>query len=432
MKAFKTPFFFLLLMMSLVADSNSGVEWNEISATANRIEITQAPLAWADFIHRMKHANVPDQAQEIAQLEKLMKQFEPQNSCHKQAVKILEQGVQAQKLFHGLQQQWHKSDEAFSGRLHEMKNADKWYQWLTLVWLGQDISPDELYSVGEASFKTAIDKYRQSANNQTQPKQQTLAANDDRGIQKTFQQIERAVEKNFEALFLNSSGFKQLKVARSIQGKDFPAPGYYDPSNQTMYYHPQDERYDLAQIPWLYLHEGMPGHHYQSMMSNNTIDCAELKLNPDWLANGRMAMVEGWAAYVETLGKDLGVLNDPLQHQFVLKWEALRAMRTMIDVGIHSKGWSVAYSKKFWQQHFPEGVDVMLREINRMKRWPMQVNTYVFGKHKIEQLKTKLKKQQGHAFDIRQFHHQLLKLSGMSVLALNDYQTIYTQSETIQ
>lgn len=432
MKVFKLFLFFLLVMSSLVVDSKGGVQWSEISAAANRIEITQAPLAWADFVHRMKQTNVPDQAQKITQLQKLVKQFEPQNLCHKQAVKILEQGVEAQLLFHDLQQKWHKSDEAFSGRLHQMKNAEKWYQWLTLVWLGQNISPDELYAVGEASFKTAIDKYRQSANNQTQPKHQTLSANDDRGIQKAFQQIESTVEKNFEALFLNSSGFKQLKVARSIQGKDFPAPGYYEPSNQTMYYHPQGEKYDLAQIPWLYLHEGMPGHHYQSMMSNKTTNCAELKLNPDWLGNGRMAMVEGWAAYVETLGKDLGVLNDPLEHQFVLKWEALRAMRVMIDVGLHNKGWTIKQAKQFWQHHFPEGVDVMMREINRMIRWPMQVNTYVFGKHKIEQLKTKRKKHQGDAFDIRQFHHQLLKLSGMSVLVLNDYQTLNFQSETIQ
>lgn len=72
-----------------------------------------------------------------------------------------------------------------------------------------------------------------------------------------------------------------------------------------------------------------------------------------------MAFVEGWAASVETLGQQLGLHQHPQSHLFALKWEALRVMRVMIDVGVHARGWNTAQARAHWLKLFPEGHDVM-------------------------------------------------------------------------
>jgi uncharacterized protein (DUF885 family) len=135
-----------------------------------------------------------------------------------------------------------------------------------------------------------------------------------------------------------------------------------------------------------------------------------------------MALVEGWAAYVETLGSGLGVLETPASQRHVNHWQALRAMRVMVDVGMHDKGWSPDQARQFWLQHFPEGKAVMNREINRIQRWPMQVNSYVYGQYSIEQLRNQLLTEQGESFDLPQFHDQLLQLSGLTVRVITHFQ----------
>jgi len=96
-------------------------------------------------------------------------------------------------------------------------------------------------------------------------------------------------------------------------------------------------------------------------------------------------------------------------------------MRVMVDVGIHARGWTEAAARAHWQRHFPEGADVMEREIQRIKRWPMQVITYVYGLHQIKQHKNAMATQRD--FDVRDFHDRLLRLSHLSLQALNHLET---------
>ncbi len=408
--------------------------WTSVVKLANEVSLTAAPLDFESFLNQLKVTKPNSQSQQLNQLSKRLQRFKPKGACQLGAVDALNHGIRAQRLFEQLHQEWYGSEREYTGSLYALDATGRWFQWMSLVWLGDAVTADVLYQVGESDFAVAIKKLRKVTtklrNKKDQDKTQVLDASDDVGIQQAYRAMGLKMKKHFAALFIEGKGFDELKVARSLQGDDFPAPGYYDPANQTMYYHPQTASYDLAQVPWLYLHEGMPGHHYQNMMANAQLNCDHLGLQSEWLQYGRMAWVEGWAAYVETLGKALGVLDEPSSLKHVLKWEALRAMRVMIDVGIHHKGWTKQQAIEFWQQHFPEGQDELAIAIDRIQRWPMQVNTYVFGKHKITQLKNQQVNQQKNTFDVRQFHDRLLKLSGLSILFMSHFQQF--QEESIQ
>ena len=94
---------------------------------------------------------------------------------------------------------------------------------------------------------------------------------------------------------------------------------------------------------------------------------------------------EGWAAYVELLGEELGVFNHPHSRLYASEWRVLRALRVLIDIGLHYDGWSEQQAQQLWMQYLPEQPDIMLREIKRIQNWPVQVITYVYGKYRIEQ-----------------------------------------------
>lgn len=423
----------VVLLLTCCATVHSAT-WSSVVELANEVSLRPAPLDFEAFLNQLKEIKPKSQSQQLDQLSKRLQRFQPQNACQHGAADALNHGIQAQRLFEQLHREWYDSDRSYTGSIHALDDSGRWFQWMSLVWLGDVVTADALYQVGETDFAVAIKKLRQVSvkqrKNKDQDKSTVLDASDDAGIQKAYRAIALKMKEHFVVLFVDDMGVDELKVARSLQGDDFPAPGFYDPANQTMYYHPQADDYDLAQVPWLYLHEGMPGHHYQHMMASAHPSCGDLGLKSEWLQYGRMAWVEGWAAYVETLGEALGVLDEPSSLKHVLKWEALRAMRVMIDVGIHHKGWTAQQASEFWQQHFPEGQDELAIAIDRIQRWPMQVNTYVFGKHKTTQLKQRLMTQQSDAFDLRQFHHQLLKLSGLSMPFISHFQQF--QEESIQ
>lgn len=432
MMKIKTVLFFMFGLAGSVAFADDVTEqaasWSSVATLANQITLTEAPLDFGGFWQQLKNTKPSNQTAKLQQLTTSVAQLKPTDACQKWAKETLNHGIQAQQLFETLHRESRDSQQAYQGSLKALDDSGRWFQWLSLVWLGESIEAEALYAVGESEFAAAIKELRatsvqpSTAQTDSNPTQM-IDANDDAAIQQAYHDIGKTMQKHFADYFVNDAGFDQLRVARSLQGDDFPAPGYYDPARQTMYYHPQEAVYDLAQVPWLYLHEGMPGHHYQNRMANAQLNCGHLGLNPQWLAYGRMALVEGWAAYVETLGVGLGVLETPASQRYVNHWQALRAMRVMVDVGMHHKGWSAEHASQFWLKHFPEGKAVMNREINRIQRWPMQVNSYVYGQYRIEQLKQQMMKAQGELFDLAQFHEQLLQLSGLTVRLITHFQS---------
>ena len=123
---------------------------------------------------------------------------------------------------------------------------------------------------------------------------------------------------------------------------------------------------------------------------------------------GNTAYVEGWALYSETLGYDMGFYKDPVQRFGTLNDEMLRAMRLVVDTGIHTKGWTRDQSIKYMLDHSGESKTDATAEVERYIAIPSQATAYKIGALTIQRLRDKAKAALGPKFDIRQFHAQVL------------------------
>ncbi|MDB5132879.1 MAG: hypothetical protein JWR02_2628 [Mucilaginibacter sp.] len=163
----------------------------------------------------------------------------------------------------------------------------------------------------------------------------------------------------------------------------------------------------------LFLHEAIPGHHYQvSLAQENTSLPKFRRFESD------NAYAEGYALYCESLGKELGLYNDPYQHMGALGDEMHRAVRLVVDVAIHTKNMTREQAIKYMMDH--EAIDEQgaTAEIERYMTNPGQALGYKIGALKIRELRSRYEKQLGGKFDIAAFHEQLLKDGSMPLSVL--------------
>jgi uncharacterized protein (DUF885 family) len=190
----------------------------------------------------------------------------------------------------------------------------------------------------------------------------------------------------------------------------FEAGGSYDAGTPdgsrpgTFYFN----AYDLpARFTWeettLFLHEGEPGHHFQISLAQE-----DTKLPNFMRFGGNTAYVEGWALYTETLGYDMGFYKDPYQRFGTLNDEMLRAMRLVVDTGIHAKGWTRDQSIAYFLSNSGESRTDATAEVERYIAIPSQAVAYKIGSLKIQELRDRAKTALGPKFDIREFHAQVL------------------------
>ncbi|MDF2178748.1 DUF885 domain-containing protein [Aliiglaciecola sp. CAU 1673] len=192
--------------------------------------------------------------------------------------------------------------------------------------------------------------------------------------------------------------------AASSAGASYQAPAP-DGSRPGIFY---INTYDLKAQPkylleTLSIHEAAPGHHFQIAIQQ------EVEGLPQYRKfNGYTVFAEGWALYAESLGKDLGLFTDPMMWYGRLSDEQLRAMRLVVDTGIHAKGWTREQAMTFMAENSSMAASDIEAEVERYIAIPGQALAYKVGERAIRQMREKLKAMQGERFDIRQFHTQVL------------------------
>ena len=159
----------------------------------------------------------------------------------------------------------------------------------------------------------------------------------------------------------------------------------------------------LSGIATLYLHEGAPGHHFQISLAQE-----DESLPAFQRFDGNTAYVEGWALYAETLGYEMGFYKDPMQHWGTLDDEMLRAMRLVVDTGLHTKGWSRERAIDYMLTNSGMGRTDATAEVERYIANPAQALAYKIGALTIQRLRRKAEAALGAKFDIRAFHDQVL------------------------
>lgn len=150
-------------------------------------------------------------------------------------------------------------------------------------------------------------------------------------------------------------------------------------------------------------HEGIPGHHLQISIQQRLTGLPEFRLR---VVNN--AFAEGWAVYAEALGKEIGFFQDPASDYGRLSLELMRAVRLVVDTGIHSEGWAREQAVAYFRESGAADEPTIQAEIDRYIAWPAQGLSYQIGKLRILDLRKRAKQQLGPRFDIRAFHDEIL------------------------
>jgi uncharacterized protein (DUF885 family) len=152
------------------------------------------------------------------------------------------------------------------------------------------------------------------------------------------------------------------------------------------------------------LHEAIPGHHYQISLQQENLDIPKFRRFAWYGAYG-----EGWALYTESLGKELGLYTDPYQYMGSLGDEMHRALRLVVDVGLHVKGWTREKAIKYMMDNEPIPEDGAVAEVERYMAIPGQALSYKIGSLKIWELRGKYQGTLADKFSLSHFHDEYLK-----------------------
>ena len=233
-----------------------------------------------------------------------------------------------------------------------------------------------------------------------------------------FENIYARIKPNVDKLFSLQPKTKfEIRRTEAFREKSASAEyiqGAADGSRPGIFYVPIPDvtSYNVLEDEDLFLHEAIPGHHFQvSLQQESTTLPSFRKFN--WFG----AYGEGWALYAESLGKELGLYTDPYQYLGMLNDEMHRAIRLVVDTGLHTKNWTREQAIQFSLDNEAESKASITTEIERYMAIPGQALSYKIGQLKIIELRKKAEAKMGAKFDIRKFHEKVLE-SGVMPLAL--------------
>jgi len=307
-----------------------------------------------------------------------------------------------------------------AGMTH-LPNGDDWYGYLVERTTTTDLTPERIHQIGLAEVarihseirkvmqKTAFDGDMQAffeftkndPQFQFESREAMLAA-----YNSLLEEVDAAADKLFA---LKPEAAFEIRPVEAYREQSASAGSYQRPaadgSRPGIFYL---NTYDLSARPtWamttLFLHEAIPGHHFQLALQQ------ELEGLPAFRRfGGDTAYVEGWGLYAEALGKEMGVYDDPYQYYGTLTAELWRAIRLVVDTGLHLKGWSREQVLDYMYANAPVAKARAVSEAERFMAIPSQALAYKIGQLKILELRSKAEAELGAAFDIREFHALIL------------------------
>lgn len=330
-----------------------------------------------------------------------------------------ETGLNQERL--ALEKEWVKNPPAkiSANGIITVPNGKAWYAYLLKRWVSDDVTPDQIYVFGTDEVervKSHIEAIRKQTGLSEDDfykhlNDKSFFISDPKVVQQAFERDKSIIYSNLPKLF-SVTKITPLKIEKGGARQLAQTPGYYD--NNTFYYNLFDKPYNKRQVDWLFMHEAVPGHHYQSSIVTQT------KVSEVQQLFYYLGFAEGWGAYAEELGKELGVYKTPYDELGKWEWDIVRSVRVPLDVGLNYYGWTDQQALDFWKKNIRGQDDIAMREIARIRRWPAQVVTYKYGALQILHWKQELQKKQGQAFDIRDFHNRVLSHGSLPLFMVKE------------
>jgi len=320
-----------------------------------------------------------------------------------------------------LEKQWlkNKPDTISKKGIITIPDGKEWYSYLLKRWVSDEVTPDQIYQFGLGEVKR-VQSHIEAIRKQTGLSEDefykhlndpSFFISDPKTVQAAFENDKEIIYANLHKLF-SQTKIAGLKIERGESKQLAQTPGYYD--NNTFYYNLFDKPYNKRQVDWLFIHEAVPGHHYQYSI------VAETKVSDVQNLFFYIGFAEGWGAYAEELGKDLGVYKTPYDELGKWQWDIVRSVRVPLDVGLNYYGWTDQQALEFWKKNIRGQDDIAMREIARIRRWPAQVVTYKYGALQILHWREQVQKQQGANFDIREFHNRVLNHGSLPLFMVKE------------
>lgn len=300
-----------------------------------------------------------------------------------------------------------KPDTISIDGLAHIPNGKRWYQYFLKRWIDDTVTPEALFEFGMAEIHKVLSEMRalqqksglDSLAFQEYIQSDVFFYHDPAIVQKAFEDYSAKILKKLPAYFPGIPDIPPVQIERGMNERLAQVPAFYN--GNTLYYNYFDRPFNKRQIIFLYLHEALPGHHYE-------FNYREMQpLLPLQRMINNPGYSEGWAAYVEELGNDIDAYDNIYDELGKWEWDIIRSVRVSLDVGLNYYGWTDEKALAFWQQFIQGQDDIAEREIARMRRWPCQVITYKYGSQKILKWKAQFESQAG--YDMKQFHTTFLK-----------------------
>jgi uncharacterized protein (DUF885 family) len=234
-----------------------------------------------------------------------------------------------------------------------------------------------------------------------------------------FNHIKEKINEKFDQVFelqpKASFVVRRTEAFREASASAEYVPGTKDASRPGIFYVPIPNiaKYNKFSDEALFLHEAIPGHHYQLSLQQENKELPKF-LHPESMG----VFVEGWALYAESLGIELGLYEDPIQYFGMLSMEMHRAIRLVVDTGMHSKGWSREQAIQYSLDNEAASKESIIAEIERYMATPGQALSYKMGQIKIRELRTEAEMKLGKNFDVREFHNQVLNSGSLPLVLL--------------
>ncbi|HEX8576937.1 MAG TPA: DUF885 domain-containing protein [Flavobacterium sp.] len=297
-------------------------------------------------------------------------------------------------------------------------------------WTTTDLSPEAIHELGlkeVARLKAEMEKVKTQVGfkgtllaffEEVRNKKELKPFQQPEQVIANFQSIYERIKPNVDHLFSlqpkTKFEIRRTEAFREQTASAEYSPGTADGSRPGIFYVPIPDvaNYNVYGDEDLFLHEAIPGHHFQISLQQENQSLPDFR-KFSWFG----AYGEGWALYTESLGKELGLYQDPYQYFGMLGNEMHRAIRLVVDTGLHSKGWTREQAIAYSLANEAESEASIVPEIERYMAIPGQALSYKIGQLKILELRKKAEAKMGKSFDIKKFHEKVLE-SGVMPLAL--------------